>query len=358
MTPTISYLIIALMYGVGFLFPMLRIHSRRDWWISLLAHIVFVCAIIALAGTGGFFVLMALSIPVFVYVIGAVAGHITRSVLLLTKKRVFSLGGLVAACLGLAIPPAALAAHWSYKNWQAEKAYARLPDAATLPDIAACSGFRNIGKLLDRTLILPHQGEQSGIPSRSVSIRYPIQFESFPSKHPKPGVKVEVARFQMHSDDATPVTEQDKRDSQGKVIPLMERRPLTTFNFSTGWPTARTANRLLNSLQGNFSSLNAPPDLELVPSTVPGLQRFINQNRMDRSLWSTSYIAMNNGEITELIQCASKDRYPNPGCSFRFDVATVSIEGTFRPANIANWPKTRSQLEAFAECSIAAAQPQ
>jgi hypothetical protein len=162
----------------------------------------------------------------------------------------------------------------------------------------------------------------------------------------------------MHSDDATPVTEQDKRDSQGNAIPLMERRALITFNFSIGLPIARTANRFLNSLQGNFSSLDDLPDLKLVPSTVPGLQRFINQNRMDRSLSATSYIAMKNGEITELIQCASKDRYPNPGCSFRFDVATVSIEGIFRPADIANWPKTRSQIKAFAECSVAAAQPQ
>lgn len=69
MTPTIYYLIIALVYGVGFLFPMLRIHSRRDWWISLLAHIVFVCAITALAATGGFFVFMALSVPIIVYVV-------------------------------------------------------------------------------------------------------------------------------------------------------------------------------------------------------------------------------------------------------------------------------------------------
>lgn len=186
----IYFLIIALVYGLGFFFPMLRIHSRRDWWISLLAHIVFVCAMIALAGTGDFFVFMALSVPIIIYVVGAVAAHITRFVLLLADQRVLSRGGLFAACVGLAIPAAALVAHWSYKSWQSEKAYARLPDASTLPDIAACSGFRNIGKLLDRTLILPHQGEQSGIPASSVSIRYPIQFESLPSKHPKPGMKV------------------------------------------------------------------------------------------------------------------------------------------------------------------------
>jgi hypothetical protein len=356
MDAIIYFLFLVLLYGGGFLLPMRHIHSRGGWWISLLTHLLAVPAMIMIAAVGGFIALMVFGLPITFYAAGAISGHLTRLVLLLANWRALSLGGVLVVGIGFAIPPTALEAHRVLKRWQAEEAYAQLPDASTLPDIAACSGFRNTGKLLDRTLVSPPFGEPVGIPAGELSLRYPIDYEwPSPPRHPKPGVKVKQARFQMHSDDATPITRQDEHDPQGRHLPVMERRHAIIFNLFIGSPTSRTANGLLNLMDNNFSSMYAVPNLKLAPSTVPGVQMVVRP-KQKYGLHDASYVAMKNGEIAELIQCGSKDRVPNPDCSFRFDAGTLAVEGSFRPADIRQWPKTRAQVQAFAECSVAAAQ--
>jgi hypothetical protein len=342
-----------LIFSTGYVLPLFA----RSWatlGISLLISVALVVSVTYWAGTGGGLVFFAFLFPILTFAAGAFAGHIASFALLLKHWPVFSFPGMIATVAGIAILPAAWEGYGYYRNLQSRKMYAELPNATTLPAIAACTRFRNAGPLLDAVLTRRPNDQRNGVlPATELLLRYPAPYlEPFPPRFPEKGTKAWTIDFEMYVDDAQPAPREDEQDENGRIVPVRERRASVLFRFSDDLPVARSAARTLNSLFGLPGS-EVPPQFELDASVVPGLQAVRNP-RPKKGDETESYVAMRNSEIIELVQCSGRSRVPNPQCTFRFDAAGVPISGRFRLANLTDWNDIRQKVSDFAECSVAA----
>lgn len=347
-------LFILLVFGTGFLLP-LRARSLSALGRGLLINIALLLAVFLLAAAGGFWAGIALAITPMFFAAGAAAGHLTRLVLLLKRWPIFSLAGLATVAVGAALLPAAWAANVYYRGWQSGEIYARLPKATELPDIPACARFRGNAPLLDTLLTRKPGGMEPGmLPTADTPFRYPAPYaDPAPPRFPKSDDKASHLEFEMYVADASPAPPEDEWDASGKRIPLIDRRASVSFRIFADRPVARWAAGMLNFHSSGAIGKEILPDIELAPSAVPGLEAL--RNPVPKTPRDTDYyIAVLDGEITDMVECTGHDGVPNPLCTFRFDIAGVPVSGRFRRANLADWGTIRENVRNFVQCSVEA----
>jgi hypothetical protein len=343
-----------LIYGIGFLGPM-----AASGWRALATRFLICLAItgglIYLAGRGGGFAVLALLFPITLFAVGALSGSATRAAL-------FGLGwgaktgkGVVAIVIGLLALPAAQMAHGFYRQANSRAIYAALPTAHALPMIPACAPFRETGPMIETVMTVgPSEPRPRTIPTADIPVLYPAVYrEPSPPAFPQNGEKWRTFNFEMYISDAQPAPPGDDDDAEGKMIPLDKRRPSINFYFASRPSIAAQAVRLLNITSGKIGELDDIPNIQLAPSSYPGLSLVVAPQPDKLNQWTKSFVAMRGSSIEELVQCSGAGTFPH--CSFALDEGEIPIEGSFPQRSLADWPRIRSDLRNFASCSIAAA---
>ncbi len=309
-----------------------------------------------LLGANSGFTLFIYSFPIMLFAVGSIAGHATRLCLLLAKKRIASGAGLIIVAVGAVTLPLAWEVYGLYNTWKSQRAYAELPKAMEVAGVPACSPFSDSSPLLDAVLVRQADDKfRDGLPLYDVRLRYPASYlEPSPPRFPQSDVKTFHLSFEMHVDDASPAPWQDERDSEGKMIPLLKRRPSVYFDFWADIPAPRSAARLLNNLTGKFSGADVAPNIKVTAAAVSGLD-LVDGSEFKNAKDSELYVARQQNQIVEYIQCFGRGTMPNPQCRFRFDVGPIPITGRFRLADLPKWTSIRENIQRFAECSRARA---
>lgn len=349
-------LIVFLPYFVGSLLPLLAT-SWRVFGLTLAASIAMYFVAMLLMLDGGGFAVLVVAIPITLFAVGAVTGHLAKAVVLYRDWPIRSWQAVAVTLVGLAIVPFAWEAWSVYRSWRSQAFYDSLPTADTLPDIPACAPFRTTGPLLDVSLIPGKGGSREGIlPVSEVPIRYPARYmESRPPSFPEIGLRTSGIRFEMYVENALPAPLEDERDTKGRFIPFSDRRPSVRFDFLSSPPVERSALTSIQSFAGEDAGGGSTPDLELAPSPYRGLLAVERPRPVGFYADTNIFVAMRDGEIAELVQCAREGSVPFPFCNFRLDAVGIAIEGVFPLASISRWQTIRDNIRKFAECSVAAA---
>lgn len=297
----------------------------------------------------GGILILAFIPPVTAIAAGLLAGSVTRAALLATGKRLRSRAGIAMVLAGASSIPLTLVGHSYYRDWAASAAYARLPSALTLPSTPACEAFRPTGPLLDAVIVSEARADRT--PAVDIHVRYPVAYRSpFPSRVPGPMPRESWIELMMHIADSSPASREEEKDGDGRWIPEDRREPAVLFRLRSREPVARSASRLLRAGFGEYAPSGDTPSLQLVPSPYADLAEVKNEMRIPE--YQERFVSMRDGAIAALVQCSEPGRYPNPQCSFEFDHLGVAVEGRFRRAVLAEWPRIKGGIENFIGCTL------
>lgn len=343
---------ILLLYSLGFL-PPLTARSWRMLAVSFAAGFLTLAALWWLITRGGGLFAFTMSFSFFGFAGGFLAGCAAKALALAFRAPGRPMRSSVLLIAGYVALPAALVARTQFVSWAAHGAYAALPAGAPFSARPGCERFHAPGRLLD-TLVEAQQSGSGGPPPSGAEtlwhLRYPLDFEEVPPWFPQPMVRQSQIRFRMHVRDASPVRPEEEKDAQGNWIPPARREPAVQFTVHQRGPVAQAAAKALRISFGEILPRGELPDLQLRPSAVKDLQEVLNTVE-PLALYPRQYVHVDDGRISQLVQCDKAGRVPFPHCAFLLDSSGIEVDGLFPLALLPDWPAIRDHVERFVTCA-------
>lgn len=339
-------------YLVGFAVS-LPVRSWRGFRPALAAAVIIAAAALWGLTHTSFYVSAVLLFPVAGFVVGILAGFATRAVVLAARWSPSSFLTLLATLFGITMPMAGWVGLRAWRDLSNERAIAALPDAATLPAVAACDRFRAAGPLLDTVLRPRYPEHPDWVPRTDIALRYPAALRNpWWPRVPDPRETAVYLQFAMHIADAGPI-------GPGERSPVAGRRPQpevpsVDFGFDSRPPIDREFARLFEVRPRPPSENRRSPTVIRTPTAVPDLDEITSIPPHWRAASDDVFATTVDGSVVHLLVCSKVGSVPNPQCRFSLDRGGLAIDGHFRRTELAHWPVIADHLGGFVDCARAA----
>lgn len=345
----IPFPIFAVAFLVGYL-PNFLVRGRRGFLPVVAGELVLGGTLVVVTFSVSFLVGVAAAVVVGPLVIGMGIGAIVRAGLLALRWPVTSIRGLVALVVGLLLFPVGFEMRAAVRTLWVADHFARLPNASTLPQVAACAPFRNAGPLIDVSL----RGQSATGSIETIALRFPVAYdERFGWMDRIPSGNEAGAEFRARLGDGGAFTRLDARGPNNTWIPENRQPPFVDFLIARGlrYDFPRRGHAPLReriaeaAAHGSARKETDPIDLVQTPAPPSHIG----------STTDTHYLAMSGDQPSGFLTCSPEHGPAHARCHFAIDHRGIVISGRFRHVELGRWTVVRRLVEDFTDCAVAAA---
>lgn len=341
-------------YLAGFAMA-LPVRSWRSHVPASAAAFVVVGGLVWLLSRMSLYPGVVLSLPIAGLVVGLATGLVTRAIVLAARWPIRSLRAAAATLIGLAVPLLGWEAWRSLREWEGRTALARLPDAETLPRIAACERFRTHGPLYDAVLEAAHGDPPGGLPQADRALRFPAAHRhSEWARVEHNGYRGRYIDFAMHVADGSPIPLEDRRIGFNGRDGVDPKQPFIVFNLTDRVPIERHLERTFADGLVKAGEGNRPPQIVRTPISRADLDEITSIPPRVGHDREEVFATHGEGPVTDLLICSKVGSVPKPTCRFALDQGGLAVGGNFRRTDLARWPEIADHVRRFVDCALAA----
>lgn len=351
---TIAAAFVVVPYLAGFAVAL----PVRSWRSHVPASLVVVAVVAGLGwllSRANFYAGAVLFFPIAGFAVGLVVGLVTRAVVLAFRWPIRSFRAVVATLIGLALPLLAWEGRQILREREVRTALALLPDAETLPRIAACERFRSFGPLFDVVLEAARGDPPDRLPRSAQTLRLPAAHRRPASARAEDnGERVRYLAFAMYVADASPVPPEERRYEFGGRNRVEPTRPFVEFDVFDRIPIDRLFERTFAAVRGGVPDAGRTPRTVRTPSSSAGLDEITADPPRFGPDREDLFVTHTDGPAIDLLICAKTGSVPKPTCRFALDQGGLAVGGDFRRTELARWPEIADHVRSFVDCARAA----
>ncbi len=347
-----AFVVVPYVVGFGVAFP---VRSWRSHLPASMAVVTLAAGLAWVTSRTSFFLGAILFFPIAGLVAGLSAGLATRAIVLAARWPIPSLRAAMATLIGFALPPLGWEGWRHLREQEVRSALTRLPDAQTLPRIAACERFRASGALFDTIFEAPYGDSSDRRPRSDRSLRYPVAYRtSEPIRPETTGNRARYIGFAMYVADASPVPPEERRfefAARGRVEP---KRPYVSFAFADHAPIDRRLARRFAVRSAKTAEDRRPSQIVRTPSSLAALDEITSMPPRSGPEREDVFTSRTDGPVSDLLICSKDGAAPKPTCDFTLERGDLAVTGDFRRTELEHWPQIADHVRSFVDCVVAA----